>query len=148
MTKAAIYLRTASTEGHNVNLPDQRASAEAFAAARGWSIVATFCDAGFSANRIARPGLNAMLAAARSGAFDVLVVEDLHRLARQPEMLAVMLRTICNAGVEVVVTSGSIHGPDVASVDWAALACGSARQARTPGSNRSQAPCTARRTRT
>ncbi|MEZ5767314.1 MAG: recombinase family protein [Paracoccaceae bacterium] len=96
------HLRTASTEGHNVNLPDQRASAEAFAAARGTIIVATFCDAGFSANRIARPGLNAMLAAARSGAFDVLVVETSIGLPVNPKCFAVMLRTICNAGVEVV----------------------------------------------
>lgn len=147
MTKAAIYIRTASTESHDVNLTDQRASAEDFAAARDWSVVDVFTDAGYSANRIARPGLNAMLAAARSGAFDVLVVADLQRLGRKPEMLAAMLRVIGKTGVEVVAMSDPIHGPGAASPVWTGLVSSAHGRARTPGSNRSQARCTVWRAR-
>lgn len=122
MKKAAIYIRSASIRGNDVNLSNQRAHAEAFAAARGWTVVNVFTDAGHSANRVDRPGLTALLAEARSGAFEVLVVEDLQRLARNPEVLAEILETTATAGVVVKAVSGTDHVPALTTLEWTQLA--------------------------
>lgn len=53
-----------------------------FAAARGWTVVSEFVDAGITGQTLDRPGLQNMLTAAEQGAFDILVVHELSRLSR------------------------------------------------------------------
>ena len=52
------------------------------AAREGWEVVAEYADRGISGATSNRPDYQRMLAAAFAGEFDVLLVDDLSRLAR------------------------------------------------------------------
>jgi DNA invertase Pin-like site-specific DNA recombinase len=81
MKRAAMYVRV-STDKQTV--ADQTEKLKAVAKLRDWELVATFSDAGISGakSRRDRPGLDAMLKAARRHSFDVLMVWSLDRLGR------------------------------------------------------------------
>jgi DNA invertase Pin-like site-specific DNA recombinase len=91
MTKrAAIYLRV-STTGQTVE--NQRRELQAAAEARGWTVVAEYCDAGISGakGREQRPQLDAMLKAAVGRRFDVLMTWAVDRLGRSlPDLIGTM----------------------------------------------------------
>jgi site-specific DNA recombinase len=75
-----------STKGQGdddkLGLPMQRQAVEAYCAAQGHRIVATFEDVGHSGATADRPGLAALLAAASAGLFAGVVVYRWDRLAR------------------------------------------------------------------
>jgi DNA invertase Pin-like site-specific DNA recombinase len=79
--KAALYVRV-STDRQTVE--NQIAKLTEIANARGWSIVATFNDAGISGakGRKDRPGLDDMLKQAQRGAFDVVMAWSIDRVGR------------------------------------------------------------------
>lgn len=79
--RAALYLRV-STDGQTTD--NQRMALEAVAAQRGWTVTATFEDAGISGakGRDKRPGLDAMLKDAARGKFDVAMAWAMDRLGR------------------------------------------------------------------
>lgn len=93
--RAATYARQSKTnEDESTGSPDaQRISAEALATAKGWRLTGHYEDIGASGYdpKADRPGLDALLADAGSGAFDVLVVWKLDRLTRQGVAEAVRL---------------------------------------------------------
>jgi len=64
------------------SIPAQLAEMQEFAAARGWTVASEFVDPGFSGSNMERPDLQALLAAAEEGAYDVLLVHELSRLSR------------------------------------------------------------------
>lgn len=81
--RAALYARYSSDRQNPLSVADQLALLRRHAAARGWTVVATYSDeaiSGFSAAN--RPGVQALQAAAEQGAFDLVLVEDPDRLAR------------------------------------------------------------------
>ncbi|HEY77159.1 MAG TPA: recombinase family protein, partial [Thermoflexia bacterium] len=85
MTRVATYARVSTdmqAEGGK-SIAAQQAEMREFAAARGWEIVAEFVDPGYSGTTLDRPGLNALRAAAKEHAFDVLLVHELSRLSRR-----------------------------------------------------------------
>jgi DNA invertase Pin-like site-specific DNA recombinase len=82
--RCATYLRV-STKGQD--LEPQRTRLAAFAAERGWAIVAEHSDIA-SGRRDRRPGLDAALAAIRRGEADALLVVRLDRAARSVRHLA------------------------------------------------------------
>src|SRR5476651_1040852 len=79
--RAALYVRV-STDRQTVE--NQIAKLSEVANARGWSIVATFNDAGISGakSRKDRPGLDDMLTQAQRGAFDVVMSWSIDRVGR------------------------------------------------------------------
>ena len=81
MKRAALYVRV-STDRQTVE--NQTAKLSEIAKARGWSIVATFNDAGISGakGRKDRPGLDDMLKQAQRGAFDVVMAWSIDRVGR------------------------------------------------------------------
>ncbi len=82
--RVALYARV-STDMQTENalsIPAQLAEMKLLADSRGWQVVAEFVDPGFSGTSMDRPNLQAMLAAAESGSFDVLLVHELSRLSR------------------------------------------------------------------
>jgi len=82
MTKrAALYVRV-STDKQTVE--NQIAALSKVAGAGGWQIVETFSDAGISGakGRKDRPGLDALLAQAQRGRFDVVMAWAIDRLGR------------------------------------------------------------------
>jgi len=86
--KAAIYARYSSDLQRPASIDDQFESCRREIAARGWTESATFSDAEVSGTVAGRPGYQAMMAAARKREFDVLIVDELSRLTRDPEELA------------------------------------------------------------
>src|SRR5262245_22097714 len=81
MKRTAIYARVSTGEQTVENQIDRLTAVAEF---RAWKIVATFRDEGISGakGRKDRPGLDAMLRAAKRHSFDVLMVWSLDRLGR------------------------------------------------------------------
>lgn len=82
LIRAAAYARYSSDNQRAASIEDQLRNCQRRADAEGWTIVATFADAAISGSDANRPEYQAMLAAAGRGEFDVLLVDDLSRLAR------------------------------------------------------------------
>lgn len=81
--KAAIYSRFSTDKQTESTIADQVRVCTEYAAANGMSITHRFEDQGISGAAIGnRPGCVAMLEAAKSTAFDVLLIMDTTRLSR------------------------------------------------------------------
>lgn len=92
-TRVVGYIRV-STEGQadsGVSLEAQRAKLAAYAVAMDLDLVAVHLDAGLSAKTLARPGLQAALAALDSGEVEGLLVAKLDRLTRSVRDLGDLL---------------------------------------------------------
>ncbi len=82
--RVAAYARV-STEmqaEEGLSITAQLNEIREFAAARNWTVVSEFVDAGITGQTLDRPGLQNMLTAAEQGAFDVVIVHELSRLSR------------------------------------------------------------------
>jgi DNA invertase Pin-like site-specific DNA recombinase len=102
--RAALYARVSTTDQH----PEvQLESLRGYATARGW-IATEFVDHGVSGTRDRRPGLDALLEAARRRRIDVVVAVKLDRLARSTHHLVAMAKELEALGVELVITEQAI----------------------------------------
>ncbi len=101
--RAAIYTRLAADEvgQAEIGLGVQRGQAEAYAAARGWWMAGAYQDAGYSGTSWTRPALTRLLADAREGGFDVVVVARLDRLMAGTEATLDLLERLSAQGVHV-----------------------------------------------
>lgn len=86
--RTAIYARYSSENQRDASIEDQIEMCRRYAAAQGWQLVAVFNDRAISGTTLERPGYQDLLAAARRGAFDVIVVEALDRLSRKLSEIA------------------------------------------------------------
>lgn len=102
--KAMIYARVSTagqTEG--VSMEAQQARASAWATANGYTVAATFSDAGISGKRAAnRKGLQDALAAVCATRGNVLVVYSLSRLARSTKDAISIAERLEKAGADLV----------------------------------------------
>ena len=98
--RAAIYSRVSTDAQTTAN---QREALEAVSAQRGWTIVATYEDAGISGakGRDKRPGLDAALKDASRGKFDVLMVWAVDRIGRSLPDLIGTLQELHGAKVDL-----------------------------------------------
>ena len=80
--RAAIYARYSMENQREQSIDDQIRVCERLAMQQGFDIVARFSDAGISGGKTDRPGYQNLLAAAREGAYNVIVAEDISRLWR------------------------------------------------------------------
>ena len=98
--RTVIYSRTATTEaGHAAeNLKNQEIACRGYATQRGYDIVEMFTDEGFSGMSTTRPSLQAMLSFLRENPGHVVLVGDLFRLSRSPEVLLELQNAIARAG--------------------------------------------------
>ena len=98
MKRAALYLRVSTLDQHpETQLHDLRA----MAAQRGYEIVATYEDR-ISGAKAKRPGLDQMMADARHGKFDVVLVWAFDRLARSVRHFLEVLDELNHLEVEFV----------------------------------------------
>lgn len=98
MKRAVLYLRVSTADQ---NLGTQRLDLEQLAQQRGLSIIATYSDQ-ISGAKVKRPGLEALLADARRGKFDVLLIWAFDRLARSTRHLLETLDELNHLGVQFV----------------------------------------------
>lgn len=97
--RVAIYTRV-STADQSVEL--QATELHQFATARGWEIVETFQDHGFSGKNTARPALKRLMEAASKRRVDVVLVWKLDRFARSLPDLVNMIQNLADVGVDFV----------------------------------------------
>ncbi len=105
-TRAAIYARFSSDLQNERSCEDQIAYCEAWAERQGLFVVAAFSDEAVSgASAINRPRLAGMLRMAREKRFDVLVCEDLDRLARKQADLHRIRDELTFLGIRIMTVS-------------------------------------------
>ncbi len=111
MTKAAAYVRV-STNGQidGESLNTQRSSIQDYCASRGWELVTIYEDAGISGAKDDRPALQALLAAAKAGEIDAVVVRDLSRFGRSARDLLVNIQTLKDCSVTFISLKEGIDG--------------------------------------
>ncbi len=80
--RAVLYARFSTDQQREESIGDQHRACERVAKSEGLIIVDRFADEGISGGTADRAGYQRMLAAARDGAFDVVVAEDISRLWR------------------------------------------------------------------
>jgi DNA invertase Pin-like site-specific DNA recombinase len=98
--RAALYLRV-STDGQTTD--NQSRTLTEVAERRGWTVTATYQDAGISGakGRDKRPGFDAMLRGATRRRFDVLMFWSIDRLGRSTAAVTTALAELDAAGVAI-----------------------------------------------
>ena len=85
-SRAALYLRVSTSRQaeHDLSIPDQRRQAQAYCAAKGWTVAAEYVEAGASATDDRRPEFQRMVDAAlqKPPEFDRVVVHSFSRFFR------------------------------------------------------------------
>lgn len=99
MTRAAFYLRVSSVDQHpETQLHDLRQLAQQ----RGFEVIGEYTDHGVSGTRVRRPALDQMMADARMGKFDVVLVWAADRLARSVRHFLEVLDELNRLHIEFV----------------------------------------------
>ena len=112
-TRAAIYCRV-STEDQaerGTSLTDQQDRCTAFCQTESWIVAGLYVDDGISGATTERPELNRLLADARRGDFDRVVVTDPDRLSRDLVDGLIIERDLAARDVEVVYLIQPSMGP-------------------------------------
>ncbi|PWC31761.1 hypothetical protein TSO221_32925, partial [Azospirillum sp. TSO22-1] len=111
--RAAIYSRFSSDLQREESLADQTRACLDLIERRGWTLVATYGDAAISGAKRDRPELQRLLADAKAGRFDVLVLRSLDRLSRDLEDSAGFHKRLKFARVKIVTLNdgeiGDLH---------------------------------------
>jgi site-specific DNA recombinase len=105
--RAALYARTAClTQDLKSAVESQLEALRNYATQNGIKIVEEFTDAGYSGLRQDRPGLNRMCDAAGRRSFDVLLIRDPERLARNSVQQVFLLEELEQFGVRTIFLEG------------------------------------------
>lgn len=99
--KVALYVRV-STIGHGQSVDMQLLDLRKLAEQRGFDIAKEYSDEGHSGSKTSRPALDAMLADARKGRFQTILIWKLDRLGRSTAHLIGLLENFRAWGIELV----------------------------------------------
>ncbi len=112
--RAAIYARYSSENQRPESIDDQISACRRLAAERGFSIQDehVYADQAQSGARKDRRGLAALLAAAQGGCFDIVLVDDLSRLARDNYLMLSIMADLHFEGVRVVSVADGLDSKD------------------------------------
>jgi site-specific DNA recombinase len=102
MTRVAIYARYSSELQQERSIEDQIALCRDFAARRNWAVTATYADRAISGASIhGRHEFQRMVEEARHRRFDILLAEDIDRLARNQADGARLFERLAFLGIPV-----------------------------------------------
>jgi len=89
LIRVATYARVSTQEQatENTSMASQEGQLTAYCQMRGWTIINSYVDPGFTGKNGDRPGLKRLMADARIGLFDKVLVCKLDRLARSLRLL-------------------------------------------------------------
>ena len=105
LIRAAGYGRFSDRRQHETSIERQQEENRNYCVAMGWEMAFEWADRAHGGSFIAgRDGLLAMLEAARAGAFDRLVLEEIDRLGRELGILATVHSELTSLGIEVHTT--------------------------------------------
>lgn len=101
--RIALYTRVSTEEQREGQTIDSQISElERFVRDRGWTLVRTYRDEGWSGAMLARPALDALRDDASKGLYDGVLVNDVDRLARDVAHLGIIKRDLERRGVRVI----------------------------------------------
>jgi site-specific DNA recombinase len=111
---AAIYARYSSENQRPESIDDQISACRRLAKERSLAIADDhiYADQAQSGARSDRPGLAALLAAAPTAEFDVVLVDDLSRLARDNHLMLTIIAELHFTGIRVVSVSDGLDSTD------------------------------------
>jgi len=104
--RTAAYARYSSDQQSASSIEDQLRNVRAYCARQGWPAPEVFQDAAISGARSDRPAYRKLLAS--TGRFDVILVDDLSRLARDSIEVAQAVRRLTFAGVRLIGVSDGV----------------------------------------
>jgi site-specific DNA recombinase len=109
MLRCAVYARFSSDLQRDTSIDDQARVARDYAARHGWTVLDSqvYTDAAVSGASLERPGIQALLQAAarRPAPFDVPLVDDSSRVARDLADAVRFMQQLKFAGVRVIYIS-------------------------------------------
>ena len=101
--RVALYARVSTEEQREGQTIDSQISElERFAKDKEWQVTGIYKDEGWSGSILARPELDRLRDTAMQGLFDVVLVNDVDRLARDVSHLGVIKRDFERHGVQVI----------------------------------------------
>ena len=112
--RAAIYARYSSENQRPESIEDQVRGCRVAASERGFVVLEdhVYADAAKSGAVADRPGLVALREAAKQRSFDVVLVDDLSRLARDNALMLLLLNDLAYARVRVVSVADQLDTAD------------------------------------
>jgi len=112
--RAAIYARYSSENQRPESIEDQVGACRRLASERGFRVLEdhVYADQAQSGARRDREGLGALVAAAQNGQFDVVLVDDLSRLARDNYLMLSVMAELHFEGVRVISVADGLDSDD------------------------------------
>ena len=103
--KVAIYARYSSDNQRDASIADQFRMCRLHAETQGWHIVEEYSDHAISGASLIRPGIQALMADAMGGRFDLILAEAMDRLSRDQEDIAGIFKRMSYADVKMFTLS-------------------------------------------
>lgn len=103
--KVAIYARYSSDNQRDASIADQLRMCRLHAEKQGWQIIEEYTDHAISGASLIRPGIQALLADAMGGRFDLILAEAMDRLSRDQEDIAGIFKRMSYADVKMFTLS-------------------------------------------
>lgn len=112
--RAAVYARYSSENQRPESIDDQVAACRRLASQRGFRVLEdhVYADQAQSGARTDRLGLSALMSAAQNKQFDVVLVDDLSRLARDNYLMLSVIAELHFEGVRVVSVADGLDSND------------------------------------
>jgi DNA invertase Pin-like site-specific DNA recombinase len=105
MTRVALYARYSSDQQREASIEDQLRLCRIYAEKQGWVVAGSYHDRAVSGASLIRPGIQALLADALRGGFEVVLAEALDRISRDQEDVAGIFKRMAFAGVKIITLS-------------------------------------------
>jgi len=103
--KVALYARYSTDNQRDASISDQFRVCRAYAEKQGWQIVEEYSDHAISGASLLRAGVQALIADALRGRFQVVLAEAMDRLSRDQEDIAGLFKRMAYANVKIVTLS-------------------------------------------
>ena len=103
--KVALYARYSSDSQRDASITDQLRICRAHAERQGWQIVEEYTDHAISGASLLRPGIQAMIADALNGRFELVLAEAMDRLSRDQEDIAGLFKRMAYGDVKIITLS-------------------------------------------
>ena len=103
--KVALYARYSSENQRDASIADQFRICRTYAEKQGWHIVEEYSDHAVSGASLLRPGIQALMADALAGRFNLALAEAMDRLSRDQEDIAGLFKRMAFGDVKIVTLS-------------------------------------------
>ena len=103
--KVAIYARYSSDNQRDASIADQFRLCRLHAEKQGWRVIEEYSDHAISGASMIRPGIQALMADAMRGRFDLILAEAMDRISRDQEDIAGIFKRMSYADVKIVTLS-------------------------------------------